>query len=485
MAKDTAIYGTSSIVGRFLNWLLVPLYTYKLASTADYGEVVQLYAWMAILLVILTYGLETGFFRFANDSSEKNPASVYSTCLFSLVATTSLFLLLVFGFLSPISRFMGFAEHPEYIAMLALIIGIDAFCSLPFAHLRYQKRPFRFAGIKFGLIAVNIGFNLFFLLLCPWIHARWPGSISWFYLPDYGVGYILVSNLIMCGVQLILLFPEIFRIRWTFRADLLRRILRYSFPLLILGVAGVMNQSLDKILLEQLMGKEVAGIYGANYKIAVVMAMFIQAFRYAYEPFIFDKNKGEDKRTAYADAMKYFVILGLLIFLGVMFYLEIVAHFIGSAYRVGLAVVPVILLAELFMGIFFNLSVWYKVTDRTHWGTWFSLIGLAITLAVNLTLIPVYGYMASAWAAFSCYFVMMAASWLVGRKRYPIPYDLKSMGGYFLLAAILFAAATLIPIENTWLRLGFRTILIGLYIARFAYKEEIRSLLPVVGKPRQ
>lgn len=481
LAKDTAIYGTSSIVGKFLNWLLVPLYTYKLAQ-GEYGEVTDLYSWMAILLVILTYGLETGFFRFANDSSETNPKSVYSTCLFSLVVTTSIFLLLVLGFLQPISDFMRFSDHPEYIAMLGFIIGIDAFCSLPFAYLRYQKRPLRFAGIKFLLIAVNIGLNLFFLVLCPWIREHQPELINWFYNPDYGVGYILVSNALMSFIQLLVLIPEIAGIKWQFRPDLLKRILRYSFPLLILGIAGIMNQSLDKILLRRLMNEEELGIYGANYKIAVVMAMFIQAFRYAYEPFIFDRNKGEDKRKSYAEAMKYFIIFGLLIFLGVMFYLEIIRYFISPKYHAGLVVVPIILIAELFMGIFFNLSVWYKISDRTSWGTYFSLFGLAITLTVNLVFIPQYSYMACAWAAFFCYFFMMLFSWIVGQRYYPIKYDFKKIGGYFLLAIILYAIGMWVPIEQQLLRLAFRTLLLVIYVAYMLKKDLPLKEIPILNR---
>ena len=481
LVKDTAIYGVSSIIGRFLNWWLVPLYTYRLA-VGEFGDFTDLYAWMAILLVILTYGMETGFFRFANDSSEKDPQSVYSTCLFSLTFTTCLFFLLIFGFLRPISNVLGYAEHPEYIAMVGIIIGIDAFSALPFAYLRYRKRPVRFAAIKILLVVINIVFNIFFLVLCPKIWETNPGIIEWFYNPDYGVGYILVSNLIMSFLGLVLLIPEIVRIKWRFRQDLLKRILRYSFPLLILGIAGIMNQSLDKILLKRLISGEEAGIYNANYKIAVIMAMFIQAFRYAYEPFIFDRNKGEDKRKAYAEAMKYFIIFGLLIFLGVTFYLDIIRYVIEAKYHVGLVVVPIVLLAELFMGIVFNLSVWYKVTDRTQWGTWLTLMGLAVTVGVNLLFIPMFGYMASAWAAFSCYLLMMILSWLIGKRYYPINYNLKKIGGYALLTAALYVIAVSVPIENLILRLAFRTALITVYLFYVVKKDIPLKEIPYVNR---
>ena len=486
LAKDTAIYGMSSIIGRFLNWCLVPLYTYKLA-TGEFGDVTNLYAWMALLLVILIYGLETGFFRFANDGAERDPKTVYSTCLFSLATTSAIFMGLVFLFQSPISRLLKLSEHPEYILITAAIIAMDAFCALPFAYLRYLKRPIRFAALKLLFIALNIILNLFFLVVCPWIWKHAPEWINWFYDPTYGVGYILISNLLGTFIVLLALAPEIVRIPWRFRPDLLKRILRYSFPLLILGVAGIMNQTLDKILYPMLISDPVAaksglGIYGANYKIAIVMVMFTQAFRYAYEPFIFAQNKGEDKRVAYAEAMKYFIIFGLFIFLGVMFYLEILRYFIDPDYFSGLQVVPIVMIAELFFGIFFNLSLWYKLTDKTQWGAYFSLFGLAITLTINIAFVPRYGYIACAWAAFTCYFAMMIASWFIGQHYYPIRYDLKGIGKYLLLALVLYVIALWIPIENQILRLSFRSILLVFYILYVIKKDLPLKQIPYLNR---
>ena len=486
LAKDTAIYGMSSIIGRFLNWCLVPLYTYKLA-TGEFGDVTNLYAWMALLLVILIYGLETGFFRFANDSAEGDPQTVYSTCLFSLATTSLVFMGLVFLFQAPISRLIKLPEHPEYILITAAIIAMDAFCALPFAYLRYLKRPIRFAALKLLFIALNIALNLFFLVACPWIWKHAPEWIDWFYNPTYGVGYILISNLLGTFIVLLALAPEIVRIPWRFRPDLLKRILRYSFPLLILGVAGIMNQTLDKILYPMLIADPAAaksglGIYGANYKIAIVMVMFTQAFRYAYEPFIFAQNKGEDKRVAYAEAMKYFIIFGLFIFLGVMFYLEILRYFIDPDYFSGLQVVPIVMIARNFFGIFFNLSLWYKLTDKTQWGAYFSLFGLAITLTINIAFVPRYGYIACAWAAFTCYFAMMVASWFIGQHYYPIRYDLKGIGKYCLLALALYALALWIPIENQIPRLGFRTILLALYLLYVIKKDLPLKQIPYLNR---
>lgn len=486
LAKDTAIYGMSSIVGKFLNWCLTPLYTYTLV-VEQYGIIVNLYAWIALMLVLLTYGLETGFFRFANDSEKEEPQVVYSTCMTSLAVTTTLFFILVSVFLTPISHLLESESHPEYILMLGLIICLDVFAALPFAYLRYQKRPLRFAFLKILNIALTIAFNLFFLILCPVIHQAQPEWISWFYNPNYGAGYILVSNVMASFVVLLTLTPEIFKIHWNFCYNLLKRILSYSFPLLILGLAGMMNQILDKLIFPYLIeNKEIAmtelGIYGANTKIAVVMIMFTQAFRYAYDPFIFSKSKGEDKRTTYALAMKYFIIIDLLIFLGVMFYLDILRYFIDPTYFAGLKVVPIIMLADLFSGVFFNLSLWYKLTDKTQWGVYFSLIGLAIILTMNILFVPIYGYMACAWAAFTCYFVMMFFSWLIGQRKYPIKYDLKGIGKYFVLALLLYGISIWVEIDNIVLRLAFRTLLLVIYTIYLVKNDLPLQAIPYVNR---
>lgn len=486
LAKDTAIYGLSSIIGKFLNWCLTPLYTYILVP-AEYGIIVSLYAWIGLMLVLLTYGLETGFFRFANDPGKENPQTVFSTCMTSLGITTLLFLGLVSIFLSPVANALECGQHPDYILMIAVIIALDVFSALPFAYLRFRLRPVRFATLKLLNIALTIGFNLFFLIVCPAIHQSHPEWISWFYNPDYGAGYILVSNVIASFVLLLTLTPEIFGIRWHFSYPLLKRVLRYSFPLLILGLAGMMNQNLDKIIYPYLIpdhaeAMKQLGIYGANAKIAVVMIMFTQAFRYAYEPFIFARSKGEDKRTTYALAMKYFIIVDLLIFLGVVFYLDIIRYFISPRYFAGLKIVPVIMIAELFSGIFFNLSLWYKLTDKTHWGIYFSLIGLVIIVSMNVTLVPHFGYVASAWAAFACYFAMMFFSWLFGQKYYPIDYQLKSIGKYVALALLLYGVSAWVTIDNMVLRLGFRTVLLLIYFFYLVRHDLPLSQIPYLNK---
>ena len=484
--KDTAIYGVSSIVGRFLNWCLVPMYTY-LFPAEQYGIVTNLYAYVALVLIILLYGMETGFFRFANHERWNNPTQVYSTTLISVGTSSLAFVILGCIFSPQIARVLNCADHPSFIWTMVVAVGLDAYCSIAFSYLRYKKKPVRFATLKFVNIGLNIGLNLFFLIVCPWIWKHNPGLISWFYVPDYGIGYIFLANLLSSIAITLLLIPEL-RVHYSFNSRLWREMVHYSFPLLILGIAGIMNQTIDKILLPFLIdnpdeASRQLGIYGANYKIAIVMVMFIQAFRFAYEPFIFDKNKesGNDKRQAYADAMKFFVIFGLFIFLGVMFYLDVLKYFISPRYFAGLRVVPIVMAAEFFFGIFFNLSLWYKLTDKTIWGTWFSLGGLAITLIINIAFVPAYGYMACAWAAFCCYGAMMTASYIIGQKKYPINYDLPRLSMYILCAAALYAIAVVATTGSEVINFSLRTLLLAAFGAVIWFKEKPLAR-PTAGK---
>ena len=470
LMKDTAIYGVSSIIGRFLNWLLVPLYTIMF-PVAEYGVVTFVYSVVALAMVILTYGLETGFFRFANHERWKDPMEVYSTCLISLAATSTAFVVIVAALLRPTTHWLEYDGHPSYVLMMAVCVALDAFLALPFSYLRFAKRPFRFATIRLVNIGLNIGLNLFFILLCPWLMKHAPATVTWFYRPDFGIGYIFLANLIASIVNFVMMIPELRGFPWKFNRTLWRQIMAYSAPLLVLGVAGIMNQTIDKIMLPDLVadkadGMTQVGIYGANYKIAIVMVMFIQAFRFAYEPFIFARSKetGEDRMQSYRDAMKWFVVFSMVIFLGVMFYLDVLRYFISPAYFSGLKVVPVIMIAEFFFGVFFNLSLWYKLTDRTHWGMWFSLLGLVVTIALNILLVPRLGYMGCAWAALACYFVMMATSYFVGRAKYPIGYDVVRIGGYFLLAMGLYVISVLTTTGHHIIDMAVRTVMLLLYV---------------------
>lgn len=488
LAKDTAVYGLSSIIGRFLNWCLVPLYT-KLFLPDEYGVVTFVYTVVALALIVLTYGMETGFFRFANHDRWKDPLEVYSTALISLAVSSTVFIAAVCAFAGPISGAMKCEGHSEYVIIMTVCVAIDAFLALPYSYLRYRSRPIRFATLRLVNIGLNIGLNLFFLLLCPWLLKHFPASVDWFYDPDFGIGYIFLSNLIASAVNLAMMIPELRGFAWRFNSRLWNEMLRYSAPLLVLGVAGIMNQTVDKLLYPSLAPIKAdamtgLGIYGANYKIAIVMVMFIQAFRFAYEPFIFSqaREKGENKNQAYADAMKYFVIFGLIIFMGVMFYLDIIKYFISPDYFSGLIVVPVIMLAELFFGVFFNLSLWYKLSDKTIWGMWFSLFGLAITVALNIILVPRYGYIGCAVAAFCSYGAMMIASYFIGQHKYPIKYPVGRIASYGLLAAVMYAVGMYLPGSDI-IRYLIRAAIIVTFVAvvvrveHLPLKSTVSSLL--------
>lgn len=483
--KDTAIYGMSSIVGRFLNWCLVPLYTIMFPA-AEYGVVTYVYSIVALALIILIYGMETGFFRFANHDRYKDPMEVYSTTLISLAVSSAAFIVLLAIFLPQATEAMQCGGHPDYVMMMGIAVAIDAFTAIPFSYLRFAHRPLRFATLKLIGIGLNIGLNLWFILVCPWLAEQ----NAWFdrlYDPGYGIGYIFLANLVGSAVTLLLLIPELRGFKWRFNRRLWREMLAYSAPLLVLGVAGIMNQTVDKILFPWLVADKATamrelGIYGANYKIAIIMVMFIQAFRFAYEPFIFSKDRGQgaDRRRAYADAMKYFVIFAMVIFLGVMYYLDALKYFISPRYFSGLKVVPVVMMAEFFFGVFFNLSVWYKLTDRTVWGMWYSLGGLAVTLTLNVLLVPRIGYMGCAWAAFSCYALMMAVSYLMGRARYPIDYRPLRLGAYVALAMLLWVGGSFINTGHHLADMALRTPLLLLYIYVVLRCEHlsIKSLIP-------
>ena len=471
LAKDTVIYGASSIIGKFLNYLLVPLYTYALARTSDYGIVTNIYAWTALLLVILTYGMETGFFRFVNRE-DQDPKSVYKTAFLTLLATSSFFALLVILFQQPIAKVLGYADHSEFIAMMFATVAVDAFASIPFAYLRYQKRPIRFAALKLLFVILNIGFNLLFLVA----------------LGKNDVFYIFLSNILATLIQTACLLPMTMPKGGQFSAPVLKEMLRYSLPLLILGVAGIMNQTLDRILFPYLYTGEDTqaqlGIYGACFKVAMVMMMFTQAFRYAYEPFVFAKHKDRQSVEAYADAMKYYIIFSYLILLGVIFYLDIFRYIVASDYWEGLKIVPVVLWTYVFQGIYFNLSFWYKLTDETQWGAYFSLIGLVITLVIQVVGVPLIGYWASCGSSLVCYFVIMLLSYFIGQKKAPVPYDMKCIGGYTALTIGLLAvyyALRLYYIHNIWVMMAIGTLLLGIYI--ITIRKTL--LIPLKGENRK
>jgi len=474
LAGQTAIYGLSSIVGRLLNYLLVPLYT-NIFTPGQYGVVTELYAYLSFLIIVLTYGMETGFFRFCE--SGKNDTRVYSTSLISLFVSSSFFILLSVIFAKPVATALDYGNHSEYIIWLGLIIGFDAMSAIPFAWLRQQGKAFRFASVKLINIAVNICLNLFFLILCPYLILHGYKIPVWLYNPAVGVGYVFVANMIASAVTLILLIPDM-RVAWVFDNGLWKKLLIYSLPLLIAGLAGMVNETFDRAMLKQLLpdastAMEQLGIYGANYKVAILMTIFIQTFRFAAEPFFFSQAKEKNAKELYAEVMKYFVIFGLFIFLGVMLYLDIVKYFIGPEFRSGLKIVPILLLANLFLGIFFNLSIWYKLTNKTHWGAYLALFGAAITIILNFWLIPIIGYMGSAWATLICYFAMMVVSYLIGNIFYKINYPLLRIGIYFAVASGIYIISQVHQISSMSLSLFVNTILFLLFVAFVYYMEPL------------
>lgn len=487
LVKETAIYGLSSIIGRFLNYWLVPLYTIKLsAESGGYGIVTNIYAITALLLIILTYGMETGFFRYANKK-ECDPDTVYSTTLISVGTSSALFVALCWLFITPISDVLGYSEHPEYLLMMAAVVALDAFQCIPFAYLRHKKKALKFAFVKLMFIIPNIILNLFFFIWCPWLYEHYPALVSWFYDPGYGVGYVFVANLICTACQMLFFIPELTGFRYRFDSALWKSMLKYSFPILILGIAGILNQTVDKILFPFLYPDKAAantqlGIYGATSKIAMIMAMFTQAFRYAYEPFVFGKSKDKDNKETYANAMKFFIIFTLLAYLCVMFYIDILKYIIAPDYWEGLRVVPIIMAAELFMGVYFNLSFWYKLTDETKWGAYFSITGCAIIIAMNVIFVPLYGYMACAWAGFAGYLTVMLLSYFIGQKKYPINYDLKGISAYVLLAAVLYAVRTIATTDNFWINMLTSTILISVFITYIVKKDLPLKNIPIINR---
>ncbi len=481
--KDTAIYGLSSIIGRFLNYLLVPIYTYVIdAASGGYGVVTNLYAYTALLLVILTYGMETTFFRFMSKEGE-NPDKVYSTILTSVLTTSVLFIGLVLAFLKPVSAALGYADHPSFVWVMAATVALDAFQCIPFAYLRYQKRPLKFAALKLLFIGLNILLNLLYFVILP--KTGWnPMGI---YDQGLFVGYVFYINLFCTAFVTLFFWKELKGFRAGFDGALLRRMLSYSWPILVLGIAGILNQTADKIIFPFVYkgadAQAQLGIYGACVKIAMIMAMITQAFRYAYEPFVFGNAGQDDSKETCAKAMKYFIIFTLLAFLCVVGYMDVLQYIIGADYREGLKAVPIVMAAEILMGVYFNLSFWYKLTDKTIWGAVFSGAGCLALLAVNILFIPKIGYMACAWGGLAGYGTAMLLSYFVGQKHYPIDYPLKDIALYTLCAAALFVLMQLTPrLGSRIATLAANTALIGLFCALIVRRDFPLSSLPVVGK---
>ena len=501
LAKDTAIYGISSIVGRFLNYLLVPLHTnYINPASGGYGIVTEMYAWAALLFVLLTFGMETTFFRFANKQ-EENEKMVYSTALRLVGGVALLFIALVFIFINPISAAMHYSEHPEYVGCFALIAGMDAFQAILFSRLRQQHRPIKFMALKMAFIIPNVLLNVFVFWLMPKMFGFMPGLETIYIKYNYGVGLIFFVNLLCTFCVMFGFIKEIKGISFGFDPKLARRMLSYGWPILLLGLVGILNQVFDKIAFryivdDEIWGKAQLGIYGACCKIAMLLALLTQAFRYAYEPFVFGNSKDKNSNETLAQGMKYFIIFGILAYLAVMFYMPILQHLVSEPapdpefveagiivhYHDGLKVVPIVMMAELFMGIYFNLSFWYKLIDKTWWGAVMSGIGAAVMITINIVFVPEYGYMACAWGGFAGYGTCMLLSYFIGQKKSPVNYPLMDIFKYVLLAAVLYIIYLGCKEFNDWVSMAINTVLICIYLAYLIKKDLPLASLPVIGK---
>jgi O-antigen/teichoic acid export membrane protein len=484
LAGQTAIYGLSSILGRFINYLLVPIYTYHFVPS-EYGIVTEIYAYVGFLIVLYTYGMETAFFRFYKK--ENNDQRVFSTATLSILVSSIVFTMGVILFSQPISSFIKIPNHPEYILWMGLVIAFDAISTIPFAKLRAENRPLKFATLKLINIAVNVGLNLFFIILCPNLlknpdYQSIHSSILQIYNPQIGIGYIFISNLIASAITILLLFKEIIAIKIGFDSKLWKTMMIYAMPLVIVGFAGIINETLDRILLNFLIIgnteyiKAQIGIYGAVYKLSILMTLFIQAYRYAAEPFFFSESVKKDAKRTYAVTMKFFVFAGSLIFLGIMLYLDIIKYFIGPDYHSGLNIVPILLLANLFLGIYYNLSIWYKLTDKTLLGSTIAIGGAVITIIFNILLIPVLGFTGSAWTTLLAYFSMTVAAYFMGRRYYPVNYDLKKLSLIILMAIGIWYVSILIEnslqIENTVIKYTIKTGLLFYYLLSIYFLEK-------------
>lgn len=482
---QTAIYGLSSIIGRFLNYLLTPLWT-GVFSKEQFGIITEMYAYVAFLVVLLTYGMETTFFRFANKP-DANKDHVFSTASISVTISSIVFITTCIIFSQEIANWLMYPNHNEYVIWFAIIVGLDAITSIPFAKLRLENKASKFALVNLVNIFVNIGLNLFFLYYCKSIHDA--GQTNWwletFYNPEIGVGYVFISNLISSIIKFILLLPENKLKIIDFNKPLYKKMVRYTTPLLFVGLAGIINETLDRILLKRLLILDYSldetmgliGIYGANYKLSIVITLFIQAFRYAAEPFFFSQAKENSSTKIYADVMNYFIIALSGIFLGVMLHIDYLKYFINNEELwAGLDIVPILMIANIFLGIYYNLSIWYKLSEKTGYGAIVSIIGAISTIVLNLALIPLFGYRGSAWATLICYFIMILISYYWGKKHFPIPYKIGKGITYISLSLGLYLICNSIKINSeSTINFLVNLIAIIIFIGFVIWKEKINK----------
>jgi O-antigen/teichoic acid export membrane protein len=465
---ETALYGLSSIVGRLLNYLLVPLYTRQF-TTGEYGVVSELYAYSGFVMVLFSYRMESAFFRFGTPEAERQ--NTYSTAVWSMLATSVLFLLLIALNADVLAAWLNYEEHPEYIVWFGAILAMDALSELPFARLRLEQQPRRFVALKLLNIGLNIGLNLFWLVFCPWAVAQEYEFFGRLWSPKVGVGYVFLSNLLASAITLLVLTPELRRIDRHFDPKLWKKMLRYSAPLMVVGFAGIVNEMLDRALLTRLLpgtleqNRAQLGIYAANYKLAMLITLFTQAYRYAAEPFFFRHAEGADSMRLQANAARWFTAAASAAVLGILLFMDLVKGFIGARFHSGLSVVPILLVANVWLGVFYNFSVWYRIKDRTGTGALISIGAALITLVLNLWWVPVWGYMGAAWATLICYAAMCVTTWYLGKDIHPVPYPLRIMLGYLAAALLLAGMAYLTGLWLTGTVLWIlRVLLMGIFL---------------------
>ena len=458
LAGQTGIYGLG-IIARFFNYLLVPLHTFYF-TTDQYGIVTEMYAYVAFLVVLLTYGMETSFFRFSTKK-EHDPKRVFSTIWISVIISSLIFMFTAIHFNLPISEWLKYPNNKEYVTWFAIIVGLDAISSIPMARLRALNKPIKFAFINLINIAVNIFFNVFFIWYCMGNFQAGNSNslIDAVYIPTIGVGYVFIANLIASSVKLLLLSPVLAKIKIVFDLDLWKKILPYALPILIAGLAGIANESIDRILIKNLLWNSKGeletmsqlGIYGANYKMGIIVYLFLQALRYAAEPFYFNYENRENAKEVFAQILKWVVIILSLIILVVILYLDLFKYFISNeTYWVGLHIVPIILFAYLALGIYQNQSIWFKLTDKTSWGIVFTVIGAFVTISLNLVLIPRIGYTGAAWATLACYSTMAVVSMIIGQKKFYVPYDFGRMALYIIITILIAIGILKLDLINSY-----------------------------------
>lgn len=489
LASQTAVYGLSQIIGRFLNYLLVPLYT-GIFAPEEYGVVTEMYAYVTFFIVLLTYGMETAFFRFSGKLEDDN--KVFGTATTSILISSGLFAVIGLAFAQPVADMLRYPNHAEYIRWFVMILALDAIVSIPFARLRQQNKPLKFAAVKLLNIGVNVGLNLFFLLGCPAIlksdgFAFMHGFVNTVYNPEMGIGYIFISNLIASLITVPLLAKELAGVKYGLDKKLWKEMFTYALPLMVVGFAGMINETLDRAILKYLLPRETAmhdlGVYGAVYKLSMLMTLFIQAYRYAAEPFFFSYAKNKDSGAMYARIMNIFVIICCVVFLSVTLFIDVFKHFLqDEAFWEGLHVVPILLLANMFLGIYINLSIWYKLGDKTNLGARISLMGAGVTILLNFSLIPVWGYVGSAWATLAAYFTMAVLNYIYGQKHYPIPYNLLKILTYIGLSILLYVvswqASSYMPNSTTVYVLNAVLLLLFVGIAYFSERPNKIVNLP-------